>query len=335
MDFSEELKNKVAQTEQIVKSYLPKEDGYQSVIMEAMNYSVLRGGKRLRPLLMAETCKMFSGLDILSDDERIAPSVATSNSAFGRSKLNENDALYSIAGPLERFMAAMEMIHNYSLVHDDLPAIDNDDLRRGKKTTHVVFGDAMGILAGDALLNFAYETVAGAFSTNDDKESTLINLRCSKAFSVLSKKAGIYGMVGGQVCDVNDEGKDIPKNELLFIHENKTAALIEASMMIGAILAGATDADVATIEKIASNIGIAFQIRDDILDITSTNEVLGKPIGSDEKNKKVTYVTFEGLEKSEDDVKKLTDEALTLLHKLPGQNLFLENLILSLVERKK
>lgn len=335
MDLEKELAEKKEAAEKIIRSYLPKEEGYQSVIMEAMNYSVLRGGKRLRPILMAETCKLFSGLDILSSDQKIEASVRVSNSAFGRTAAEKNDALYSIAGPLERFMAAMEMIHNYSLVHDDLPAIDNDDLRRGKKTTHVVFGEAMGILAGDALLNYAYETMAGAFSTWDDEESTLINLRSAKAFSVLSKKAGIYGMVGGQVCDVNDEGKDIPKGELMFIHENKTAALIEASMMIGAILAGANDNEVSLVEKIASNIGISFQIRDDILDVTSTDEELGKPVGSDEKNKKVTFVTFEGVEKSEQEVIEKTNEAIDILHKLPGQNLFLEQLIFSLASRMK
>jgi len=335
MELETELQKKKEAVEKIIRAYLPKEEGYQSVIMEAMNYSVLRGGKRLRPILMAETCKMFSGLDILSQDEKIEASVNVSNSVFGRSASQKNEALYSIAGPLERFMAAMEMIHNYSLVHDDLPAMDNDDLRRGKKTTHVVFGEAMGILAGDALLNYAYETAAGSFSTWDDEESTLINLRCAKSLSVLSKKSGIYGMVGGQVCDVNDEGKDIPKGELMFIHENKTAALIEASMMIGAILAGAKDSDVAAIEKIASNIGIAFQIRDDILDVTSTDEELGKPVGSDEKNKKVTFVTFEGVEKSEKEVIDRTNEAIDLMHSLPGQNIFLEQLIFLLAARLK
>lgn len=334
MDLEKELETKKEAAEKIIRTYLPKEEGYQSVIMEAMNYSVLRGGKRLRPILMAETCKMFSGLDILSNDKKVEDSVKVSNSVFGRSDSQKYEALFSIAGPLERFMAAIEMIHNYSLVHDDLPAMDNDDLRRGKKTTHIVFGEAMGILAGDALLNYAYETAAGAFSTWDDEESTLINLRSAKALSVLSKKAGIYGMVGGQVCDVNDEGKDIPKGELTFIHENKTAALIEASMMIGAILAGAKDNDIATVEKIASNVGIAFQIRDDILDVTSTDEELGKPVGSDEKNKKVTYVTFEGVEKSESDVRALTKEAADLLHSLPGQNMFLDKLIFSLADRK-
>ena len=195
---------------------------------------------------------------------------------------------------IEPFMAAIEMIHTYSLVHDDLPAMDNDEYRRGKKTTHAVYGEAMGILAGDALLNLAYETAAKAFGME------VADTRVARAFAVLAKKAGVYGMVGGQVVDVESEKSDdcpITREKLDFIYRLKTGALIESSMMIGAILAGASSDEVSRVEQIAAKLGLAFQIQDDVLDVTSTLEVLGKPVGSDEKNNKATYVTFEGLDK--------------------------------------
>ena len=240
MNFREELKSKTAAVEKIVESYLPEESGTQHEIMEAMNYSVTAGGKRLRPLLMQETYRMFGG--------------------EGRE--------------VEPFMAAMEMIHTYSLVHDDLPAMDNDEYRRGKLTTHAKFGHAMGVLAGDALLNYAFETVAEAFDKSTDLRRT------AKALQILSRKAGIYGMIGGQVVDVQSSGNAIDQDRLDFIYELKTGALLEAAMMVGAVLAGASEEEVAVIEKVASDVGIAFQIRDDILDVTSTLEELGKPIHS-------------------------------------------------------
>ena len=286
MNFREELKSKTAAVEKIVESYLPEESGTQHEIMEAMNYSVTAGGKRLRPLLMQETYRMFGG--------------------EGRE--------------VEPFMAAMEMIHTYSLVHDDLPAMDNDEYRRGKLTTHAKFGHAIGVLAGDALLNYAFETAAEAFDKSTDLRRT------AKALQILSRKAGIYGMIGGQVVDVQSSGHAIGQDRL---------ALLEAAMMVGAVLAGASEEEVSVIEKVASDVGIAFQIRDDILDVTSTLEELGKPIHSDDKNEKTTYVTLKGLKQAEKDVEEISARAIEGLASLPYKNVFLTELIKSLVYREK
>lgn len=296
MSFNEIRTKKVHEIENILGKYLPKQEGFQALIMEAMEYSLMAGGKRLRPMLMQETFKLFGG-----EGEIVEP-----------------------------FMAAIEMIHTYSLVHDDLPAMDNDDYRRGRKTTHVVYGEDMGILAGDALLNYAFETAAKAFELFP--ESSLV---IGKAMRVLAEKAGIYGMIGGQVVDVKSAGNAISKEVLDFICELKTGALIESSMMIGAILAGANEEDIKTVEKIAKDVGIAFQIQDDILDVTSTAEVLGKPILSDEKNEKTTYVTLLGLDKATEHVKNISMEAIGLLHELESNNPFLEELLLALIDREK
>ncbi len=295
MNFREELKEKTVWTEGVVKRFLPKEEGQQSQVMEAMNYSVLAGGKRLRPLLMYETYRMFGG-----DGEVIFP-----------------------------FMAAIEMIHTYSLVHDDLPAMDNDEYRRGKLTTHAKYGHAMGVLAGDGLLNYAFETVAQAFDYGEEPE------KVAHAFRVLAEKSGIYGMIGGQVVDVASGGISLSRETLDFIYALKTGALLEASMMVGAILAGASDEEVETVQKIALDVGLAFQIRDDILDVTSSLETLGKPIHSDEKNEKTTYVTLEGLEKASQDVELISERAIRRLSELPYEKEFLSELIRSLVYREK
>ena len=270
----------------------------QRIIFEAMNYSVRAGGKRLRPILMEETYHMFGGSSAV----------------------------------IEPFMAAIEMIHTYSLVHDDLPAMDNDEYRRGKKTTHAVYGEAMGILAGDALLNLAYETAAKAFGME------VADTRVARAFTVLAKKAGVYGMVGGQVVDVESEKSDdcpITREKLDFIYRLKTGALIESSMMIGAILAGASSDEVSRVEQIAAKLGLAFQIQDDVLDVTSTLEVLGKPVGSDEKNNKATYVTFEGLDKAVSDVERISKEAEEQLDDLGYDDAFLKELFEYLIHREK
>ena len=295
MDIRQEIAVHTRQVEDIIKKYLPKEEGYQKTVMEAMNYSFLSGGKRLRPMLLLETYRMFGGSSEI----------------------------------VEPFMAAIEMIHTYSLIHDDLPAMDNDEFRRGRRTTHVVYGEAMAILAGDGLLNLAYETAAEALIKEPG------NIRAGKAIRVLAGRAGIYGMVGGQTVDVENEGKVLDKGKLDFIYELKTGALIEASMLIGAILAGAAESEQETVLRIAKNIGIAFQIQDDILDVTSTVEVLGKPIGSDEKNEKVTYVTLEGIEKAKRDVRQLMNEAGTLMDSLAVKNEFLSGLLLYLIDREK
>ncbi len=294
--YKQMLVEKVEKIEEVLKAYLPKQEGYQKLIMEAMEYSLLAGGKRLRPMLIKETYELFGGTETV----------------------------------VEPFMAAMEMIHTYSLVHDDLPAMDNDEYRRGRKTTHVVYGEDMGILAGDALLNYAFETACGAFVQFPDKSESI-----GKAMGILAKKAGIYGMIGGQVVDVKETGHTIEKEVLDFIYALKTGALIESSMMIGAVLAGAKEEEVQIVEKIASKVGLAFQVQDDILDVTSTSEVLGKPIHSDEKNEKTTYVTLMGIEEAEKIVEKESKEAIELLHSLPGENLYLEWLLEELIHRKK
>ena len=298
MNWENKLKERVTEVEEVIQEFLPEETGYQKTVLEAMNYSVLAGGKRLRPMLMEETYRLFGGT----------------------------------SGIIKPFMAAIEMIHTYSLVHDDLPAMDNDEYRRGRKTTHVVYGEGMAILAGDGLLNYAFETALKAF----DMEPA--NPAIGKAMQVLAKKAGVYGMIGGQTADIEAEDMDQRKvtNELLlFIHENKTAALIQSSMMIGAILAGAKEEEIKAVEKIAYNVGIAFQIQDDILDITSSLEVLGKMTGSDEKNNKVTYVTLNGMDKSKEDVEKLSKEAICLLDSFNNKNEFLNQLIEELITREK
>lgn len=300
MNFNEQLQQKAADAEDILKKYLPEEEGYQKKVIEAMNYSVLAGGKRLRPVLMKESFLLFGG----------------------QGKV------------IEPFMAALEMIHNYSLVHDDLPAMDNDEYRRGRKTTWTVYGEGMAVLAGDGLLNYAYETAVKAFDKADDLEEMK---RVARALQILAEKAGIYGMIGGQNGDLEAEEGKLPLTEelLLFIHEKKTAALIQAALMIGGILAGASDTEIRSLEKAAYDIGIAFQIQDDILDVTGNEKILGKPIGSDEKNHKLTYVSLNGLEKSREDVKRLSGEAEEILSSFQEKNPFLISLIDSLITRQK
>ena len=279
MDIQLELKKRVMDIEEIIKQYLPAEEGFQKTVLEAMNYSILAGGKRLRPMLMQETYRLFGG------KEKV----------------------------IEPFMAAIEMIHTYSLVHDDLPAMDNDEYRRGKKTTHAVYGEAMGILAGDALLNYAYETAAKAFSMEPGKEAV------GQAFLILAEKAGIYGMVsgkvGGQVVDVESEGSSISKEKLDFIYRLKTGALIESAMLIGAVLAGASKEEQKTVEEIAGEVG--------------------KPVGSDKKNRKATYVAWEGIDRAREEVKRLSADAVEKLHSFSGDYLFLDELLRYLIHREK
>lgn len=297
LNFNQNFKERTTKAEEIIKKYLPKEEGLQKIICEAMNYSVLGGGKRLRPVMMQATYELFGG----------------------KGKV------------IEPFMAAIEMIHTYSLVHDDLPAMDNDDLRRGRATTHIKYNEGLAILAGDGLLNYAFETAVKAFDFDTDAKVV------AKALKVLATKAGIYGMIGGQTVDIEAENGNQILNEetLLFIHENKTAALIESSMMIGAILAGASEEDIAAVEKIAYNIGIAFQIQDDILDVIGSEEVLGKPIGSDAKNEKLTYVSLKGLETAKADVARLSNEAILAIKNYEKDENFLSELTVYLIDREK
>ena len=295
MDRKKEMAVHTAEVEEIIKAFLPAEEGYQKTVIEAMNYSFLAGGKRLRPMLMLETYRLFGGTSDI----------------------------------VEPFMAAIEMIHTYSLIHDDLPAMDDDDYRRGRKTTHIVYGEAMGILAGDALLNYAFETAVKAL----EKEPG--NPAVAKAMGILARKAGIYGMVGGQTVDVESEGMPLDRERLDFIYELKTGALIEAAMLIGAVLAGADEKQQQLIEKAASEVGLAFQIQDDILDVVGDSAVLGKPIGSDEKNDKTTYVTLYGIEQASADVERLSKQALSRIESLDGENPYLNELLKYLINRDK
>ena len=291
----EEIKNRAERIDEIVAGYLPKVEGFPRTVCEAMSYSVEAGGKRLRPMLMEETFRMFGG-----NSDAVKP-----------------------------FMAAIEMIHTYSLIHDDLPALDNDDYRRGRQTSHVVFGEAMAILAGDALLNYAYETACKAFDMDDDVS------KVADAMKILARKPGVYGMLGGQVVDVEMTGRPLTRDQLEYVYENKTGALIEASMMIGAVLAGATKEQVTAVERIASDIGMAFQVQDDILDVCGDSQVLGKPTMSDEENGKVTYVTIHGIEKSRQYVRELSERAVRELEETDGDNEFLRELVLWLINRQK
>lgn len=299
------MKNKLVHIEQVIACYLPEEKGFQKTIFEACNYSILAGGKRIRPMMMEEMYYLLGG---------------------------------EVAGEIEPFMAAIEMIHTSSLVHDDLPCMDNDTYRRGRKTTWVQYGYDMAVLAGDALLTYAFETASKAFEVTNHPE------RVGRAIGILAHKTGIYGMIGGQTVDVEMTGKALTKEQIDFIYRLKTGALLEASLMIGAVLAGASEENIKKTKDIAARIGMAFQIRDDILDLTSTTEILGKPVMSDEKNKKITYVTYEGIEKSEKDVEYMSQEAMEELCNLTAEaktetakehGKFLQQLTKMLITREK
>ncbi len=312
-DFDKALQEKANYIEDIMKAYIPKEEGQQKIIFEAMNYSVLGGGKRIRPLLMMETYLLFDGKHL----EWIHP-----------------------------FMVAIEMIHSYSLVHDDLPAMDNDKYRRGKETTHIKYGETIGILAGDGLLNYAFETAIKAYFDlpNDEGNKTFdYKDRVAKSLQILANKAGTQGMIGGQVIDTcilegqSIKGQDTSKllDDLNHMYKLKTSGLIQSAMMIGAVLAGASDKQVSKIEEMANYIGLAFQIQDDILDVSSTSEELGKPVLSDERNEKITYVSLIGLEKAKDQVKNMSNKSLDIYKEIDKANPFLYDLINKLINRIK
>ena len=293
--FKEELKIRTDHAEEVIRRWLPEEKGFAKTMAEAMNYSMCAGGKRLRPILLLESLRLFGG------DENLA----------------------------EPFMAGIEMIHTHSLVHDDLPAIDNDDYRRGRLTTHKVYGEAMGVLGGAALLNYAYETMLRAFDLTSQKEPVI------QAVRIMAEKTGIRGMLGGQSVDVENDGKPITREMLDYIYRHKTSALIEAPMMTGAVLGGAEEEELAAVERAAADIGLAFQIRDDILDVTATSEELGKPVHSDEKNNKITYVTLFGIQEASRQVEELSQRAVSTLDKLNRKNEFLTALIYEMVSRRK
>ena len=298
MSFNAELKERQDYINRVLDAYLPAVEGRQKTVLSAMRYSVTIGGKRLRPMMMAEVYRSFAPEGDLSK--------------------------------AEPFMAAMEMLHTYSLVHDDLPDMDNDMYRRGQLTTHAKYGADMAILAGDALLNYSFETACKAFS---DGSNPAWDIRVAKALKIFGNKAGIFGMIGGQVVDVEKTGQPLCEEEIAFIYKLKTCALLEASMMIGAILGGASEEELQLVERMAGNIGMAFQIQDDILDLTGDEAKLGKPVGSDEKNEKTTYVTLHGLEASAVTVKKLSAEAVELAKKMNGTE-FLQDLITYLTVRE-
>lgn len=293
MSFKDELKEKVNIVDEYLEKYLPSAEEYPQVIFESMRYSVFAGGKRLRPIMVMETCKAFG-----SEWEKSMP-----------------------------FACSLEMIHTYSLIHDDLPAIDNDDYRRGRLTSHKMFGEDIAILAGDALLHHAFETMSRACVEQND-------IKAAKAMLAVAEGAGVHGMVGGQVVDVISEGKLIDKETLDYIHKNKTAAMLIGALKSGAIMGGATDEEVKKIERAGELIGIAFQIQDDILDVTSTFEKLGKPINSDEKNNKVTYATMFGVEKAAEFVENMSDEAISILKGMGDKTDFLVRLTEYLIKRE-
>ena len=298
MNIEQTLKERAKEAEDVVVSYLPEVTGYPKTVLEAMEYSVEAGGKRIRPVLMREVYHMCGG----TDDALIHP-----------------------------FMAAIEMIHTYSLVHDDLPAMDNDEYRRGKWTTHKKYGEAMGILAGDALLNYAYETAIRAFETASAENLA----QTAAALRVLARKAGIYGMVGGQVVDVEKDGNFVDEDMLVYVYENKTSALLESCFMIGGILTGCTAEEVETLEKSARRLGVAFQIQDDILDVIGDEQTLGKPVGSDERNEKTTYVSIHGLENAKAKVKQYTEQSIELIQTFAGEKEFLTGLMTWMIDRDK
>lgn len=295
MEFKQLLKERINYIESLLNNYTPKEEGYQKTIMEAMNYSLKAGGKRLRPILTLESCRIVGG--------------------------NEEDAI--------PFAIAIEMIHTYSLIHDDLPALDNDDLRRGKPTNHKVFGEGMATLAGDALLNYAFEVMLSSAIDKEDANKYL------KAINEVAKHAGIYGMIGGQVVDVESENKVIDKDKLDFIHLNKTAAMIIGCMRAGAIVGGADKEALEKITTYAKNIGLSFQIVDDILDIVGEEEKLGKPIGSDLENHKSTYPSLLGLEESRRIANELIDEAKNSIKDLSSEVEFLNQLADYIINRDR
>lgn len=299
MKVEEILKERAKEAEDRIVSYLPEIQGYPKTVLDAMAYSIEAGGKRIRPVLMREVYEMCGG----TKEDIILP-----------------------------FMAAIEMIHTYSLIHDDLPAMDNDEYRRGKLTTHKKYGEAMGILAGDALLNYAYETALQAFDKAVEEKELR---RIAEALKVLAGKAGIYGMVGGQVVDVEKDGDFVDEDMLMYVYVNKTSALLESCFMIGGILAGCSREQVEILEKSARNLGVAFQIQDDILDVVGDAKTLGKPVGSDARNEKTTYVSMYGLEEARKKVSEYTEESIVLLQNFDGEKTFLIELMTWMIQRDK
>ena len=284
MEFKEKLQKYIEIIDSALGKYLPEGGICPEILGEAMRYSLFAGGKRLRPVILLASCEAFGG--------------------------RTEDAL--------AFACAMEMIHTYSLIHDDLPAMDNDDFRRGKLTNHKVYGEAMAILAGDGLLSLAFEIMSDAACKNP------LGIR---AMREIARGAGVFGMVCGQAADIINENKEIDEETLKFIHNNKTAAMIRAAFGAGAILGGAKDEDVKRLIAAGEKVGLGFQIQDDILDVAGDFERLGKPVKSDEKNRKSTFVALYGLEKSEKMANDAFIQAEKYVDEIWGEGNFLKNII--------
>ena len=291
LEFENIMKNDISLVESRLTDLLPKCANGQDEVVEAMKYSLVNGGKRLRPVLCLEFAKACGG--------------------------DRFDAL--------DFACAVEYIHTYSLIHDDLPCMDDDDMRRGKPSCHKQFGEATALLAGDALLTHAFQIVAGA-----ELDDSKIALACG----LLAQNAGVQGMVGGQVIDLKYESESPDLRQLLSVPRLNTGELISAACLLGCIAAGADDKKIAAASAYAYDLGVAFQIKDDILDVTGSSEELGKPVGSDEDNNKTTYVSLRGIENAQKDVEKLTSAAISRLSEFQNTE-FLEALSRYLVNRNK
>ncbi len=336
--FEEHLNNRKEEMDKLLRQYMPTAKGYASPVLEAMDYAVEAGGKRIRPILLVETYEMFANLSLakVNEEEEVLKAMQAGDPNRDAQAMKVQSLIPCDVSVVTALALAVEMVHTYSLIHDDLPAMDNDDLRRGKPTVHKKFGEDVAILAGDGLLNYAYEM---AFSPCEhirvDSFTNMIHFhRVVTAARFLMQKAGILGMVGGQTADVTLTGKPVTEDALAYIYENKTCALLEASMMIGAILGAATEDQLEKVGEAAKALGMAFQIQDDILDIEGDEATLGKPLHSDEEQGKTTYVSLHGMDGAKADVKKYSDRAVEIMDSFGGNAEFLKDLILSLVDRK-
>lgn len=292
MEFKEELKNYTNIINNELEKYIRKEKKLEYKLNESVEYSLMAGGKRIRPTLMLATYKLFK-----DDYEKCFP-----------------------------FAIAMEMIHNFSLIHDDLPGIDNDDFRHGKLTNHKKFNEATAILAGDSLMNYAYMTISKELL----KECTEKKVRC---FNELAES--VDRMIIGEFVDTEYEGKQALVDELEYMHKNKTGSLIKASVRIGAILADASQSDIDSLTIFAENLGLAFQIKDDILSEIGDEKVLGKPVGNDKKRGKCTYVSKYGLEEAKQKLDLSIKNSLEIIKKYGKKGEFLEKLAIYIKEREK
>jgi len=296
MDLKQYLRAKAGEVDKALSALLPERWVYPEIIHEAMRYSLFAGGKRLRPILCLASAE-----------------------ALGK----DSNHLLPVA-------CSLEMIHTYSLIHDDLPAMDDDDYRRGKLTNHKVFGEGIAILAGDALLTRAFELLAEVgCQAESSMKPVALQVICEVA-----RAAGSLGMIGGQVVDLVSEGRPIECETLTYIHTHKTGALFTASVRAGALMAGASEQELEALTVYAENFGLAFQITDDLLDITGDETKLGKPVGSDERNKKATYPSLYGLEKSRELAREAVAKAVSALGSLPGSIWPLEQLARYLLERE-